>query len=197
MGPGALPVGKRELAVDAFVRSAIHLGVGVHEEVQGWPLLGRCQGQMPATAELQPVLVVVPEEVISLRRVLRRLAAIDGNPAPPVRGDLGSSPDRSTGRFGTGEVARTRRSAGKRNTSRQCRGSAASAGRFSSVPPLWSRATRTGDSCGLGPAGPIRGFGPWRWRRSGRTRSRSLTRSRRPPIIRPGAGRGQGRAGWR
>src|SRR5271165_606404 len=88
-GEGSLLESEREPAVDGLVRSAVHLGVWVHEEVQRWPLLSRGQGQVATTAELQPILVVVPEEVISFRRVLRRLAAVYRHPAPPFHVKLG------------------------------------------------------------------------------------------------------------
>ena len=44
---------------------------------------------MPAAAELEPVLVVVSEEVGTLRRVLGRLARIQGHPALSCDVDLG------------------------------------------------------------------------------------------------------------
>ena len=89
IGRRAAPVGERELAVDGIVRFAIHFGVWVHEEIQRWSVLSGGQGQVAATAELQAILVVVSEKVVSFRRVFRRLAAVHWHPAPPFHVKLG------------------------------------------------------------------------------------------------------------
>ena len=70
---------------------AIYLGVWVHEEIQRRTLLSGGKDQVAATAELEPILVVVPEKVISFRRVLRRLTTIHGHPAA-ARSDVKLGP---------------------------------------------------------------------------------------------------------
>jgi hypothetical protein len=60
------------LPVDLFVRRAINLGVGIHEEIQPLSLLGRAQPNVAPHRKRDPVLVVRSEKVITALGMLLR-----------------------------------------------------------------------------------------------------------------------------
>jgi hypothetical protein len=75
-------VAQGDPAIDGPVWPTVDLGVGVDVEVQGRAVLGRGEGQVAAPAELDPILIVVAEEILPPRRVLDGLAGVDRDPAP-------------------------------------------------------------------------------------------------------------------
>lgn len=113
--PGAYSVDfaidERELVIDGRMPLTVDLGIGIDEEVQGRSLLGGRECQMPAAAELQPVLIVMAEEVCVLGRILRRLAGVHGHPAPVLDIELG--PAMVTGDLARAAIRRQRQPDGE------------------------------------------------------------------------------------
>src|SRR5437867_1375715 len=71
-----------ELPLDVpLERLPVDLDVGVDEIVERVARLRRIETQVPPLRELHPVLVVRPEEIVPLVRILARLRCVHGNPA--------------------------------------------------------------------------------------------------------------------